>query len=157
MNPSQASPNLHIRSFSLNDYSDLQELANNLLNEHVRLSVTKSKLARFINDNDQILLVAEINNEVIGVISAGKSSGLSETSRWLELFINASWRRKGIGKLLLQSLMSQCNNNENIQRLTLSVKKSNKPAVALYLKHGFIKKRNFFSLFSPILEMYVLT
>jgi len=147
----------HIRLIRNNDHSALQNLSSSLLVERVHLSTTKSKVAKFVGDPKEIMLVAIINEKIIGVISAGKLSSLPETSRWLELFVNSNWRGRGIGKLLLQSLISQCGTNENIQCLVLSVKRNNKTAIDLYLKHGFTKRNNFTSLFFPIVDMYMLT
>lgn len=48
------------------------------------------------------------------------------------------FRRKGIGRLLMSELCSYCRNN-GITLLTLEVRESNAPAIALYEKLGFRK------------------
>ena len=153
MSYSNASSELHIRAITTNDYPALKRFANCLLREHVHLTVTKSKIAKFVEKSNQIMLIAEIRGELVGVISAKKPSATPQACYWLELFVGSNWRKKGIGKNLLQSLLIKCHLNKKIQCLSLSVKRNNKIAIELYLKHGFKKKFNFTSLFSPVIDM----
>ena len=115
--------------------------------------MTKSKVTMFVENPNQIMLIAEVKGKLVGIVSAKKPPSASSACYWLELFVNSNWRKKGIGKNLLLALVSNCLLNKNIQCLSLSVKRNNKVALELYLKHGFKKKFNVTSLLSSVIDM----
>ena len=55
----------------------------------------------------------------------------------MDIVVTAAHQDKGLGKLLLQHLMEQCNQND-IQQVWLEVRESNAAAINLYDKAGFI-------------------
>jgi ribosomal-protein-alanine N-acetyltransferase len=55
----------------------------------------------------------------------------------MDIVVSAEHQGKGLGKSLLQHLMDRCNQN-NIQQIWLEVRESNKAAINLYDKAGFI-------------------
>ncbi|MDH2915431.1 MAG: ribosomal protein S18-alanine N-acetyltransferase [Gallionella sp.] len=54
----------------------------------------------------------------------------------LDIAIDASHQRKGIGRKLLESMLSLAR-HENMRRMVLEVRASNHPAIALYRASGF--------------------
>ena len=67
---------------------------------------------------------------VIGVIERGNVGHV------ISLAVRPSWRRHGIGKLLLSSLLCYFGKH-NVPRVYLEVRRSNSAAAALYKRYGF--------------------
>lgn len=67
---------------------------------------------------------------VIGVIERGNMGHV------ISLAVRPSWRRRGIGKLLLTSLLRYFGEH-NVSRVYLEVRRSNSAAVSLYRRCGF--------------------
>ncbi len=78
-------------------------------------------------------LVAEENGEVVGYI--GSQSVLGE-SDMMNVAVHPDHRRKGIAERLILALMQGLKARDNLC-LTLEVRASNDPAIALYDKLGF--------------------
>ncbi|MFT5838280.1 MAG: ribosomal-protein-alanine N-acetyltransferase [Flavobacteriales bacterium] len=55
----------------------------------------------------------------------------------MDIVVAAAHQGKGLGKLLLQHLIEQCNQND-IQQIWLEVRESNAAAISLYDNAGFI-------------------
>jgi ribosomal-protein-alanine N-acetyltransferase len=55
----------------------------------------------------------------------------------MDIVVSKSHQGKGLGKLLLQHLLEQCN-QDNIQQIWLEVRESNSIAINLYDNAGFI-------------------
>lgn len=55
----------------------------------------------------------------------------------LGMQVHANWRRQGLGKRLLERVIRHCR-EQGMRRIELTVLKSNQPAIALYLKYGFV-------------------
>jgi len=71
--------------------------------------------------------------------------------------VHPDFRRQGCGDMLLGALMDYAKQN-HLTTLTLEVRESNAPAIALYEKHGFIRtglRRNFYT--APIEAALILT
>lgn len=91
-----------------------------------------------------VFLVAEHKNEILGylgmkpVLDEGYISNVAVTS---------SARGKGIGSALLEKLTSYAKEN-GIKTISLEVRPSNAPAIALYEKFGYKqvgRRKNFYS------------
>jgi ribosomal-protein-alanine N-acetyltransferase len=55
----------------------------------------------------------------------------------MDIVVSKSHQGKGLGKILLQHLLEQCN-QDNIQQIWLEVRESNTIAINLYDNAGFI-------------------
>ena len=53
------------------------------------------------------------------------------------LYVDAAWRRQGIGGRLFERVLGLIAENEHVSRLTLNVDPSLHHAVCLYKRHGF--------------------
>lgn len=80
-------------------------------------------------------LVAVENDLVVGYV--GSQSVMGEADM-MNLAVLADYRRQGIGNLLVGSLIDQLRNN-GVHCLTLEVRASNVPAIALYDQMGFVQ------------------
>jgi len=67
---------------------------------------------------------------VIGIIERGSVGHV------ISLAVRPGWRRRGIGKLLLTSLLRYFS-ERNVPRVYLEVRKGNEAAISLYRKCGF--------------------
>lgn len=83
------------------------------------------------------LYVLEINGEVIGYSGLYQ---LFERAEILTLAVSKKYQGKGYGKMLLQHLIDEAIKNES-EVISLEVRVSNKVAINLYEKFGFITMR----------------
>lgn len=84
------------------------------------------------------MLVAEVDGRAAGfaTASAGPSPTLAHVAQ-LSLFVSADWRRKGIGRQLLDALIQWAAQSPGIDKLQLAVLASNSAAIGLYRRCGF--------------------
>ena len=89
----------------------------------------------------QIALVAELDGCVVGLLHLenGHRKRLAHIGA-LAMSVQPNFRRKGIGTALLQSLIHWAEENAVIEKLTLSVFTTNRPAINLYKKTGFAEE-----------------
>lgn len=93
------------------------------------------------------LLIAELNNQVIGSLSihGGKTED-DRHSGLLSLYIEPEWRGHGLGKTLMGRTIEWAKETGILRRIELDVVSTNTPAVHLYEEHGFktIRRRPLF-------------
>lgn len=112
--------------------SDLDLISNILysdFDDFWSYSIFKQELE---NENSHYL-VAKINEEIVGF--AGIWISIDE-AHITNIVTKKSYRKNGIGNLLLNSLINLCNNLK-MNSITLEVNESNEPAISLYKKFGF--------------------
>lgn len=93
----------------------------------------------FINEIKNPLahyLVAIINNRVVGFVGVWIIVGEANITN---IAVSNSFRRKGIGNLLMKHIIKLCKENDT-KDMNLEVRASNITAQNLYEKFGFIKK-----------------
>lgn len=86
--------------------------------------------ARYDTNN---ILVCEENSEIWGYITY---SIIIDEVQIANVAVHPSHRRKGIGKCLLDTLHNKAR-QDNMSTITLEVRQSNTPAIALYEKCGY--------------------
>ena len=79
-------------------------------------------------------LVAEENGELAGYV--GSQSVMGEADM-MNLAVKPEYRRRGVGEALVVRLVEELK-AQNVYSLTLEVRVSNDPAIALYDKLGFL-------------------
>ncbi|SDN03488.1 Protein N-acetyltransferase, RimJ/RimL family [Paenibacillus sp. yr247] len=89
----------------------------------------------------ELFLVAEVKNEVIGWIifhtpSLERRSHIGEFG----MMISNEWRGRGIGKMLLISLLNWAVEHPSIEKIGLEVFSTNMNAIRLYKNLGFIEE-----------------
>lgn len=95
-----------------------------------------------INDNpNSLLLIAKLNNDIIGFLFFIPNSK-KKTSHTGEFGINVhpNYQRLGIGKELVETLLKWATQNKQIEKVVLQVFATNKNAIELYRKIGFIEE-----------------
>lgn len=98
----------------------------------------KERIKKYESDDGSILLVAEYNGELIGMIDFqnGKRKRIAHKGTF-GMSVWSSWRNKGIGNILLSGLIEWVENHPTIEVISLGVIEDNKSAVSLYSKMGF--------------------
>lgn len=98
----------------------------------------KERIKKYEDDESSILLVAEYNSELIGMIDFqnGKRKRISHKGTF-GMSVRSSWRNKGVGNILLSGLVEWVKNHPTLEVISLGVIEENKSAVALYSKMGF--------------------
>ena len=95
----------------------------------------ESSIASELENPLSLWLVAMDGDRVAGYV--GSQSVLGEADM-MNIAVSPDYRRKGIAKLLLLSLQ-QSLTEQDVHSLTLEVRRSNEPAIALYAKDGFVQ------------------
>jgi RimJ/RimL family protein N-acetyltransferase len=127
----------------INHIKTLAEELNNpfpLAPPEYNLSVEEEEkiIEEFSESDNSILLVAEINDKVIGYLEcSGGKSIINNHSVNLIISIEQGWRNQGVGKLLMQAALVWARSNGKIRRIQLSVYSENKAAIRLYEAFGF--------------------
>ena len=88
-----------------------------------------------------LYLVAEVAGRVIGQLEF-------ENGRWrktahagmLSVYVAGDWRERGVGTILLRSLLAWAAAHPLIEKVTLAVFSSNTRAIAAYKKCGFVEE-----------------
>lgn len=91
-----------------------------------------------IRSPDDLTVVAQKDGEIVGVLTIQR--GMYRKNRHtanLGIAIKSSHRRKGLGMKLISSGIDWCRENY-VKKLNLEVFSSNKSAIALYEKMGFV-------------------
>lgn len=88
-------------------------------------------------------LVALLGRTVVGYVG---SQSVMEQADMMNIAVNPDYRRQGIAESLIERLVSELKDKQ-VSSLTLEVRASNAPAIALYRKLGFIqvgKRSNYY-------------
>jgi putative acetyltransferase len=100
----------------------------------------RKRLEPEVTDNGSLHLVAVAEGAVIGRAGIGVQ-GTSPRRRhagWLGMTVGADWQGKGVGTLLLNSLLDWADNWAGLMRIELTVYTDNTRAIALYERSGFV-------------------
>lgn len=80
-------------------------------------------------------LVALLGRTVVGYVG---SQSVMEQADMMNIAVNPDYRRRGIAESLIERLVAELKGKQ-VSSLTLEVRASNAPAIALYRKLGFIQ------------------
>lgn len=86
-----------------------------------------------------MMLVAELNSEVVGMLSFGRSSFKKIQHRGgIMMLVNQKFRGQGIGRNLLEKFLEAVKSDISLYRIDLSVMSGNHNAIKMYEKAGFV-------------------
>jgi RimJ/RimL family protein N-acetyltransferase len=93
------------------------------------------------DDPGKIILVAEVAGSVVGLLSFknGNRRRIAHNGT-LGLSIRKEWRERGLGTILLQTLLEWAEENPLIEKVCLAVLATNARAIGLYQKLGFVEE-----------------
>ncbi len=120
---------MYIMTMTLDDLEEMKDTLYSDFDNFWSYNVLKQEL---VNQNTTYIIAKE-NSEVVGF--AGISVCLDEATL-NNIVVKKSYRGKGIGGELLESLIELCS-DMNMKLLTLEVNTQNTPAIKLYEKFGF--------------------
>jgi len=141
--------NIILRPAVINDAESLAKFMNTLADENLDtisgLRPTPAEELEFIEkaakNGRAFFLIALDAHEVIGVLDlwAGERPSNRHTGR-LGASVLAPYRRRGIGRKLLEGAIHEANNWPDFCRIELEVVPWNEPAIRLYESAGFISE-----------------
>lgn len=137
-----------LRTFTVSDLERVMHINTACLPENYSSFFYKDLYTRF----PDTFIVAEMDGEIQGYIMCRIEKGWSKRGRLsparlchvVSIAVMESYRRKGIGKALVEQAMGHGRRIYDSNEGYLEVRVSNEPAVNLYAKLGFTKvKRNY--------------
>lgn len=117
-----------IRKLKIEDIEQVQELGNLLTPNFSKTN----NLEEMENNQFTKILVYEEEETIKGFLMYTE---LEETTDIVDIIVKEEERQKGIASCLMDYMLSDL--KESVKLLTLEVRKSNTPAIALYKKFGF--------------------
>ena len=90
-----------------------------------------------IDNPSALYMVAEDNGYVVancGVIAAAGEGDICNVA------VDPTYRKRGIGETLLSKIMDEASKDLSVEAFTLEVRVSNKAAISLYEKLGFVNE-----------------
>jgi ribosomal protein S18 acetylase RimI-like enzyme len=126
--------NYSIRSFNINDYDDVISLwKESGLPFKPKGRDRKKKIKNELDSDSAIFLVAEIDNDIIGVVF-GTHDG---RKGWINrLAVHPNYRNNGIAKSLIDELEKQLL-GRGIEIMTCLIEGANKVSHNIFIKLGF--------------------
>lgn len=118
-----------IRKADCNDSEQICRLEQKFFSKDVSIDEIKSQIAL----KDAYYFVAVIEEEIIGYLSA--KAVLDEVDLWY-IAVESQYQNQGIGNRLMKEFM-KCMVSEQMERITLEVRRSNQSAIHLYKKYDF--------------------
>jgi RimJ/RimL family protein N-acetyltransferase len=140
-----------IRSAALKDATATLNLFRSIVEEGFYTLAEPTELTTTVEDEqaaiakDQecpgnLCLVTEVDGEIVGMIRA-ESGSYRRTRHFADIdsmWVNASWRGRGISNLLMISLLKWAKQHSVLEKLGLFVFSTNTRAIKFYEKHGFV-------------------
>ena len=121
---------IDIQEMSLNDLEKIKDILISDFDDFWNYNILKEELE---SSNSKYIIAKTNDGEIIGF--AGIKIIL-DNADIMNIVVKKSWRKQGVGNLLLSNLISICKIS-NLSSLSLEVSENNLPAIHLYEKFGF--------------------
>lgn len=140
--------NIQILEMNSNDIDDVLELEKS----HNVSILTTNMLLKDLNESNNYYLIAKFKNKIVGYIGINY---ILDTADIISIVVDKNFTRRGIASSLLNEIYRFCIENK-ISKLFLEVRKSNKTAQNLYLKHNFTKISERKKYYNGIEDAYIM-
>lgn len=115
---------------------EIEDLEQVMIIENETFSVpwTETGFFTFLIRNDTLFLVAQENEAIVGyagIVMVPEDGDITNVA------VKASMRGQGIGQKLVKELLIRAE-EQGVRNVFLEVRESNKPAISLYEKQGFV-------------------
>ena len=138
-----------LRTPKWEDLDDFLELINSLVDEKAEITRTEkvsreeeidwlSKVLSRLEKDETFYLVAEVGGKVVAVSEISKRSGYEKHVGVIGIAIRNEFRDLGIGTEMMKTLVMQAQEMD-LNVLTLTAFASNKRAIRVYEKAGFLQ------------------
>ena len=138
-----------LRTPKWEDLDDFLELINSLVEERADILRTErvskeeeidflSKVLSRLEKDEMFYLVAEVDGKVVAVSEISKRGGYEKHVGVIGIAIRNGFRDLGIGTEIMKALVEQAQ-KMGLKVLTLSAFATNKPAIHVYEKVGFVQ------------------
>ncbi|QVK17670.1 GNAT family N-acetyltransferase [Mycoplasmatota bacterium] len=120
------------------------QIANDVSKIFHCLESDEKKIIQFLSNDKNHLIIYYVEDKIAGFVlgyELQRFDGKNNMMYMHEIEVLPDYRKKGIGKKLMDSLKEICK-NRNVFRIFLITEKSNLPAVALYETMEGIAKNN---------------
>lgn len=121
---------IQITEMSLFDLENIKDILISDFDDFWNYNILKEELE---SSNSKYIIAKTNDGEIIGF--AGIKIIL-DNADIMNIVVKKSWRKQGVGNLLLSNLISICKIS-NLSSLSLEVNEDNLPAIHLYEKFGF--------------------
>jgi len=92
-----------------------------------------------INERKNVMLLAFIGGQLVGISGIQSKSRVASHEGAFGISVSKKHRGKGIGKVLLSTILKEARNISTLRLVTLEVFSTNKTALNLYQSFGFIE------------------
>jgi RimJ/RimL family protein N-acetyltransferase len=138
-----------LRTPKWEDLGDLLALVNSLVDEKAEVARTEkfsreeeidwlSKALSRLEKDETLYIVAEVGGEVVAVSEINKRAGYEKHVGVIGIAIKSDFRDLGIGTEMMKTLVEQAR-EMSLKVLTLTTFASNKRAIRVYEKVGFVQ------------------
>ncbi|APG89698.1 GNAT family N-acetyltransferase [Sinorhizobium americanum] len=134
---------LHIRAASISDWEVLAALRDlpGVRSGTLRLPFAPPEQTRrwleSLTENDMVI-VAELEGQIVGLAGLHRHKGRRRHAADIGMSVHDDYRRRGIGKALLEALTEAADRWLGILRIELTVFTDNEAAIGLYRNAGFV-------------------
>jgi ribosomal-protein-alanine N-acetyltransferase len=142
------SPAFRLRPYQISDFDTLLRIDQLCFPRGIAYSRWQMKF--YLRSEGARCLIAEAGGEVAGFILTEQSSGFAHI---ITLDVLEACRRRNIGSALLQAA-EQAAAQQGAPRMVLETATTNKPAIALWKKHGYREIGAIENYYGPGLDAY---
>ena len=140
--------NINIKKANDNNLMEANKFLNKLIQDETKYDKNLRKdliIESYYEhkNNNSIIFLAYDNEVIIGYIYGFIIDDIfleNPSAKLDALFVEEKYRRRGVATKLINEFISWCNLN-NIMYVSVSVLSDNKAAKILYVKHGFLPKK----------------
>lgn len=143
---------VQITEMSLFDLENIKDILISDFDDFWNYNILKEELE---SSNSKYIIAKTNDGEIIGF--AGIKIIL-DNADIMNIVVKKSWRKQGVGNLLLNNLISLCK-ELNLVSLSLEVNEDNLPAIHLYEKVGFKQvglRKNYYYNNDGVIMKYII-